>query len=402
MCRLFALAADHPVTARFWLLDAPHSLRHQSHLNADGTGVGWIDEVGMASVAKRPVAAYTSDRFEHAATSLTARTMIAHIRLSSGTGKARENTHPFLMNGIVAAHNGVLRVTESLRARVDALGTADLVHGATDSEWLVALIAGEVAKREAAMEEMSGSSEADGSATDAGPSATGTAAAGTGTTATGTSTTATGTSTSDATSAGTGIDTTGTATARDTALHDGIVAALSWVARNVPVYAANLVLARDHHLYAVRLPATNELWVLDRPAGDGADEALEQESDTMRASSEDLRDVHSVVVASEPMDDDPDWRLLADGELVHVDPDGLVTSETPFPALAHPLTIADLGLSAAASQAHDAQVRERRSRNRRPAAEADAADAVAHVAVDAVEDADAAADTDDVAERAAA
>lgn len=304
MCRLFALAADHPVTARFWPLDAPYSLREQSHHNADGTGVGWIDESGTASVAKRPIAAFESERFEHVATSLTARTMLAHIRLSSGTCNARENTHPFLMHGIVAAHNGVLQVTEAARERVRALGTAELIDGDTDSEWLIALIAGEVARL-----------ERDGAA-------------------------------------------------RDRAPHDGIVAALDRVARTVPVYSANLVLARDNHLYAVRLPATNELWVLDRPAGDGADQALDQRSDRMQATSDDLRDVHSVVIASEPMDDGPDWRLLADGELVHVDPDGLVTTETPFPELAHPLTIEDLGLSAAASQAHDAQIRERRERRR--------------------------------------
>lgn len=304
MCRLFACSADQPVTARFWLLDAPYSLRSQSRFNADGTGLGWIDERGQATVAKRAVAAFDSERFEDAAATLTARTMIAHIRLSSGTENCRANTHPFLMNGLIIAHNGVLRVTEELREHVRELGTAELVVGSTDSEWLAACIAGEVGRRED----------------------------------------------------------------QDDAVRDGIVAAIGWIIEHCPVYSLNLLVARENHLFAVRLPATNELWVLDRPAGDGADEALDQASDTLRATSDDLRDVHSVVIASEPMDDDDDWRLMEDGELVHVDPTGQITSERPFAPLAHPLALEDLGLSAAASQAHDAQASAHRDRRGRRAA----------------------------------
>lgn len=345
MCRLFALSADQPVTARFWLLDAPYSLRLQSRHNADGTGIGWIDETGAALVAKRPVAAYASDRFEHTATSLTARTMIAHIRLSSGTSSERENTHPFLMNGIVMAHNGVLHVTDQLRDRVRELGTADLVQGTTDSEWMCALIAGEVARREAdrSLRRVVVPADALEPTLDASAPAE---------------------PTPDLSATPTPTDPAAVRD-RDRALHDGLVAALAWTARHVPVYSANLLVARDHHLYALRLPATNELWVLDRPAGAVADEALDQASATLRARSDDLRDVHSVVVASEPMDDDESWRLLEDGELLHVDPDGIVTSEKPLPALAHPLGLEDLGLSAAASQAHAAQVRENAERKTR-------------------------------------
>src|SRR5690625_2163374 len=53
MCRLFALRSDQPVTADLWLLDAPYSLLHQSRFNADGTGLGWIDERGQARLRKR-------------------------------------------------------------------------------------------------------------------------------------------------------------------------------------------------------------------------------------------------------------------------------------------------------------------------------------------------------------
>ncbi len=41
MCRLFGLhAGPRDVAATFWLIDAPDSLRAQSHRNPDGAGVG--------------------------------------------------------------------------------------------------------------------------------------------------------------------------------------------------------------------------------------------------------------------------------------------------------------------------------------------------------------------------
>lgn len=59
----------------------------------------------------------------------------------------------------------------------------------------------------------------------------------------------------------------------------------------------------------------------------------------------------SVVVASEPMDADPDWRLLAPGEMLHVDSGLGVTSSFPLPSEpAHRLAFADLEPAAAASQ----------------------------------------------------
>ena len=287
MCRLLALHSDQPITADFWLLDAPYSLLRQSRFNADGTGLGWIDEHGTPQVAKKPVAAYASERFGRIATALRSRAMIAHVRLSSGTGHCEENTHPFLQDGILSAHNGVLEVTEQMRRRVRELGAAHHVQGTTDSEWMAALITGEVA-------------------------------------------------------------------------------ALDWIARNVAVYSVNVLVLKGEELIAVRLPATNELWVLEREATTARPRAaLEQSSATLRTRSEDLAGIGSVVIASEPMDDDPAWRLMDSGELLHLTADGAITSERPFGPLAQPLALEDLGLSAAASQAHAAQDRAQQERRRR-------------------------------------
>ena len=47
----------------------------------------------------------------------------------------------------------------------------------------------------------------------------------------------------------------------------GITAAVGWIAGQLPVYAVNLVLATATDVWALRYPATHELYVLDRPAG---------------------------------------------------------------------------------------------------------------------------------------
>ena len=315
MCRLFALHSDRPVTADLWLLDAPYSLLNQSRFNADGTGLGWIDEEGRPQIRKRPVAAFESEAFTDFATTLRSRAMLAHLRLSSGSGHCDENTHPFLQDGILSAHNGVLQITEEMRQRVAERGAAHHVLGATDSEWMAALITGEVAAH--------------------------------------------------------GGD-----------LRAGVTAALRWITAHVPVYSVNVLVMKGEELVAVRLPATNELWILERSAtADAPGGVLEQSSDSLalrarsdlRARSGEPGGARSGVIASEPLDDDPSWRRMDSGELVHLSADGALTSDHPFGPLAHALSIEDLGLSAAASQAHAAQARAHDDRRRRIAGDAERA-----------------------------
>jgi predicted glutamine amidotransferase len=106
-----------------------------------------------------------------------------------------------------------------------------------------------------------------------------------------------------------------------------ISAAAGWIAANVPVYSINCVLATEHELWGFRYPETHRLFVLERSAGGHrGDEPLRHESDELRVHSDHLADHPSVVLASEPLDDHPDWRLLEPGELVHVGPDLSVTS----------------------------------------------------------------------------
>lgn len=101
-------------------------------------------------------------------------------------------------------------------------------------------------------------------------------------------------------------------------------------------------------MWALRYPEIHELHILEREPGSTLEHASSLGS---RVHSEDGASQRLVVIASERMDNDPGWRALASGELVHVDHELRVSSrrilEGP-PARA--LTLADLSTRARASQ----------------------------------------------------
>ncbi|MER6302022.1 class II glutamine amidotransferase [Kitasatospora sp. NPDC001539] len=134
----------------------------------------------------------------------------------------------------------------------------------------------------------------------------------------------------------------------------GIEAAARWVARNLPLYALNLVLTTADQLWALRYPGTHELYVLHRQAGGKHGNRHLDHAGTagrMRVRSGDLLHARSTVVASERMDDNPHWRLMEPGELVHIGPDQTATRRILLPdAPAHLLSLADLRPAAAAAQ----------------------------------------------------
>lgn len=134
----------------------------------------------------------------------------------------------------------------------------------------------------------------------------------------------------------------------------GIAAAVTWVARNLPVYALNLILTTPTELWALRYPQTHDLFVLERAAGGPhGPRHLDHASAAgrIRARSGDLAEHPAVVVASERMDEDPGWRELPAGQLLHVAPDLTIRCRTILDqAPRHLLTLNDLGAQAAASQ----------------------------------------------------
>ena len=104
----------------------------------------------------------------------------------------------------------------------------------------------------------------------------------------------------------------------------GITAAASWIAAQLPVSSLNIIVAAPGELWALRYPAPHALHILERPAGPSQDETrkgLHVRSATSSMHAPALHDTASVVVASEELDGESGWRMLAPGELVHVQPD---------------------------------------------------------------------------------
>ncbi|HUH71462.1 MAG TPA: class II glutamine amidotransferase [Mycobacterium sp.] len=264
MCRLFGLHAGADVcSATFWLLNAPDSLSEQSRRNPDGTGLGVFDENGRPQLRKQPIAAWEDTDFATEAHEMTGTTFVAHVRYATTGSLDVRNTHPFLQDGRIFAHNGVLEGLEVLDERLRELSTDDLVLGQTDSERVFALIT-------ASIRACGGDVSA------------------------------------------------------------GVVDAMQWLAANVPIYAVNLVLSTATDVWALRYPEPHELYVLDRRGGTPSPE-FHLRTKRIRARSEHLRTLPSVVFATEPMDDDSRWRLLAPGELVHVDAALQISSDLVLP-----------------------------------------------------------------------
>jgi predicted glutamine amidotransferase len=256
MCRLFGLHAGTDVcTATFWLLDAPDSLSEQSRRNPDGTGLGVFDAHGRPQLHKEPIAAWEDADFATEAHQMTGTTFIAHVRYATTGSLDVHNTHPFLQDGRIFAHNGVVEGLDIVEERLRELGTADLVLGQTDSERVFALITGSIRAH-------SGDESA------------------------------------------------------------GLVDAMKWLAANVPIFAVNILLSTATDMWAVRYPESNELYVLDRHDGRqtaASEPEFDLRTKRIHAKSQHLCTRGSVVFATQRMDDDPRWSLLAPGELVHVD-----------------------------------------------------------------------------------
>lgn len=263
MCRLFGLhAGTEVVTATFWLLDAPDSLAAQSRKNPDGTGLGLFDERGRPHLHKEPIAAWQDATFATEAHELTGTAFIAHVRYATTGSLDVRNTHPFLQDGRIFAHNGMIEGLDILDDRLRELGTYDLVLGQTDSERVFALITAAIRARK-------------------------------------------------------GDVTT------------GLVDAVSWLAANVPIYAVNILLCMGTQMWALRYPQTHQLFMLDRRRDGEPD--FDMSTSRIHARSETLTDSSAVVFATEPMDDDPRWRLLDPGELVYVDADLQISRSVVLP-----------------------------------------------------------------------
>jgi predicted glutamine amidotransferase len=283
VCRLLGLnAGREPVSASFWLVDAPDSLEVQSHRNVDGSGIGFFDPAGAPVLDKQPEPAYTDEEFLREARQAGSVTFVAHVRYATAGSRTLANTHPFTMRGLIMAHNGGFGELDRLEEQLGPY--RDLVEGDTDSERYFALITQQ-------------------------------------------------------------IDTNGGDVAA------GIAAAARWIAERLPVSSLNAIVAAAGELWALRYPGQHALHIIERPAGPssppGPDSppaasgsppgtgdpatGLHARSTTSSVHAPELHALPSVVVASEELDGEHGWRMLAPGELVHVRPDLTVESAVVLP-----------------------------------------------------------------------
>jgi glutamine amidotransferase len=231
MCRLLGLnAGQHPVSASFWLLEAPDSLQVQSHRNVDGSGIGFFDSSRAPVVDKQPEPAFADQEFVREARQARSVTFLAHVRYATAGNRTVANTHPFAMGGRIMAHNGGFGELGRLEEQLGRY--QELVQGDTDSERYFALI----------------TQQTDANGGDVGA---------------------------------------------------GIAAAARWIAERLPLSSLNTIVATAGELWALRYPGQHAL--------------------------------PSVVVASERLDGEQGWRMLAPGELVHVRPDLTVESAIVIP-----------------------------------------------------------------------
>ncbi len=130
-------------------------------------------------------------------------------------------------------------------------------------------------------------------------------------------------------------------------VHEGIVSACGWVAAHLPLLSINFVLATAEELWALRYPQTHELYVLEREPGRRVEHRSSLGTRVSAAGEH-----GTVTVATERLDDDPAWRALDPGELLHVSAALEVRSQTVLPEPpAHLLTLAELSGKARESQA---------------------------------------------------
>ena len=295
MCRLLGInAGRHPVSASFWLIGAPDSLEAQSHRNVDGSGIGFFDSSGAPVVDKQPEPAFADPEFVREARQARSVTFVAHVRYATAGNRTLANTHPFTMGGRIMAHNGGLGELGRLEEQLGRY--RELVRGDTDSERYFALITQQV----------------DAHGGDVGA---------------------------------------------------GIAAAARWIAERLPLSSLNTIVATAGELWALRYPGQHALHVIERPAGASSPPAagtpaaaraqattgsppgtaatgLHARSATSSVHAPDLHTLPSVVVASEQLDGEQGWRMLAAGELVHVRPDLTVESAIVIPeAPAHLISL---------------------------------------------------------------
>ena len=139
MCRVFGCVAAEPVSIRHELLEAENPLIRQSVEHDSGWGMAVYERAdgGEPDVLRFPQAAHVDGYFRDA-TDRRGRIFNVHVRRATMGGLTLENTHPFVLDGRVFGHNGVVGDLGRLEAELGDVRSELL--GTTDSERLFAFI----------------------------------------------------------------------------------------------------------------------------------------------------------------------------------------------------------------------------------------------------------------------
>jgi len=149
MCRLYGFRANEPTKVECPPVHAQNGLLAQSWRDQqgvdhpDGWGIAFYDD-DHPEVERRATPAYECLHFSVIAERVYARTVLAHVRRATVGGAEEENTHPFTYGRWTLVHNGTVRGFEALAPQMleeTAPRLRRCIQGATDTEatfyWLL-------------------------------------------------------------------------------------------------------------------------------------------------------------------------------------------------------------------------------------------------------------------------
>ncbi|MDX1479904.1 MAG: class II glutamine amidotransferase [Saprospiraceae bacterium] len=148
MCRLYGFISSHPRKVECELIRSQNSLMAQSHRdteghrNPDGWGLGAYKR-SVPYVVKQVETAAESEDYRWTASETMADRVISHIRRATVGNISRENTHPFVHDDLMLAHNGHIEHFDKVRERLLGELTSEeatWIEGTTDSEHILALV----------------------------------------------------------------------------------------------------------------------------------------------------------------------------------------------------------------------------------------------------------------------
>ena len=137
MCRLFGFRSEVPAAVHPSLVTEKNSLLQQSREHKDGWGIASYHQGAQPLVAHGLGPAHCDPDFERVSSTVSARTVVAHIRLASVGAIDKRNTHPFIHGRWCFVHNGTVKNFAQHAAEVEALIRPDLraaIQGTTDTE----------------------------------------------------------------------------------------------------------------------------------------------------------------------------------------------------------------------------------------------------------------------------